>query len=70
MAWGIEEGSSSTFCHWSRVPVEQHHGVADQLGDRLGAGAAEEGGEPGDLGVVELGHLAVLALDLHLGEPR
>ena len=52
------------------VPVEQHDRVADQLGDRLGAGAAEQRGEPGDLLVVEPGLLAVAAVDGDLREPR
>ena len=48
---------------------EEHDGVADELGDRLGAGAAEERGEAGDLLVVEAGLDAVAAVDGHLGEP-
>ena len=51
------------------VACEQHDGVADELGDRLGAGAAEQRGEPGDLLVVEAGLDAVAAVDGHLREP-
>jgi hypothetical protein len=50
------------------VLVEQHDGVADQLGDRLRARPAEEPREAGDLVVVETGLDAVAAVDGHLGE--
>jgi hypothetical protein len=49
------------------VAGEQDEGVGDQLGDRLGAGPAQQRGEAGDLRVVQLGHaLAVLPIDLGL----
>jgi hypothetical protein len=49
---------------------EQHDRVADELGDRLCAGTAEQGGEARDLGVVEAGLHAVAAVDRDLGQPR
>ena len=52
------------------VAGEQHDRVADQLGHRLGPGPADEGGEAGDLGVVEAGLGAVAAVDGDLGQAR
>ncbi len=49
-----------------RVLGEHIHRVADQLGDRLRAGSAEEACERRDFEIVELVHLAVLALQLGL----
>ena len=51
------------------MAIEQDDGVADELGDRLSAGAGDERPEPGDLGVVELLHPARVVGDLDLGEP-
>ena len=47
---------------------EGHHRVADQLGDRLGAGGGEQHDEAGHLDVGEALDGAVLALDLGLEE--
>ena len=41
-AAGSASRSSTTCCHWSGCGVEQHDGVADELGDGLGAGPAEQ----------------------------
>jgi hypothetical protein len=48
---------------------EQHHRRADEFGDGLGARTAEQGGESGDLDIVELVQFAVLARDLRGDEP-
>ena len=61
--------SSSSFCHWSGIARENHCGVADQLGDRLGARAAEQRCETADLDVVELAHGAVVVGDLGGDQP-
>ncbi len=52
-----------------RMLIEEHHGVADQLGDRLRTGAAEKSGEASDLLVVEAGLDAIAAIDGDLREP-
>ena len=49
---------------------EQHHRVADELGDGLGSGATEQRREAGDLRVVEPGLRTVAAVDRNLREPR
>src|SRR4051794_37208935 len=51
------------------VAVEQHNCVADELRDRLSAGAAEQTGESSDLLVVELRHLSIATVDFHLRQP-
>ena len=50
------------------VAAEQHHGVAHQLGDRLRSRRGQQGAEAGDLGIVEVGCLAVLGLHLGLDQ--
>ena len=53
-----------------RVLREEHDRVADELGHRLGARAAEQAREARDLDVVEAGLRAVAPVDGHLREPR
>ena len=65
----MRAGSSSDPLPLVGMAGEQHDGVADELRHRLGAGAAEQRREAGDLLVVEAGLDAVAAVDGHLGEP-